>query len=506
MSSEFSSDHLDPPNSEVQQPAVQPGTFPAKGNHEDIDEDLRSDLALGEDRWGQSSYTCTPSPSMSMEKVPITISGLPVIIPVEAVYPLRAPLIPPPDPHLIFINPGIPLTDNLVNEIFDVYDEALGFYLLISGHLQIIVPDDFDFDHALSHKPRQFGGLNVSYIVQSLTPCARLMKESSEAQKQTEEDESVKVRASTPPVNPGAQVTASQPANAQASSSSRNDGIFNMSVGSAVHAVVKGSKSKDRFEARVGVMTKCKNRRYITIPTHVVTSALLAAKSPAFPGESWIKEATLFSTSGTKELGPIAETFDLDATQFPTGFSHDVSLVDVSDAPVDLVSGIKAPMPTTWLTHSDWESLKYHTTKLCLLNLTDSSSRAVSAVGQGIFRLQRPRKGLFSFSRRGKGKETNEDPGPWTMLVARSLLFRVHPQFRPNGVQSGTAVCVLEESDNGEKRAKLAGFTAFAQETSAIQCFDMEGDRLYSRLADGRVAFYGAFQVPEKLRDEHVIL
>lgn len=126
------------------------------------------------------------------------------------------------------------------------------------------------------------------------------------------------------------------------------------------------------------------------------------------------------------------------------------------------------------------------------------------AIGEGIFRLQQPRKSLFSVLRKNKEKEEGADV--WTSLVARSLLFRVHPSCRPSGAQSGSAVCILEESGDGTKLAKVAGFTSFAQETTAIQSFDIEGPRLHSRLEQGRVAFYGAFQVPAKLRDEHIIL
>jgi hypothetical protein len=61
-------------------------------------------------------------------------------------------------------------------------------------------------------------------------------------------------------------------------------------------------------------------------------------------------------------------------------------------------------------------------------------------------------------------------------------------------------------SEDGTPCAKVAGFIAFAQEVSVVQNFDLDGPRLYSRLEQGRVAFYGAFQVPEKLKNEHVIV
>ena len=288
---------------------------------EQIDEDLRLDLALEKDRLGQLSYSCTPAPSVSTDRVPLTISGLPVVIPVEPHYPLRAHLIPPPDPHPTFIDPGLPLLDqDFIDNIFDLYDEALGVYLLIGGRLQVIVPDDFDYHYALSHKPRQFGGLEVSYIVQSLTPCARLVTGGS--QQQTTEEESVETREPTQTVEQGAGMTVSPPTSIPAANSS--DAVFKMTVDSTVQVVVKGSRSKDRFESCVGVMTQCEDKQYVTIPTHVVTSALLAAKSPAFPGDAWIKEATLFSRNGTKEVG-----FDSVLFFFPP-FSTEKTLIESS--------------------------------------------------------------------------------------------------------------------------------------------------------------------------------
>jgi hypothetical protein len=128
-------------------------------------------------------------------------------------------------------------------------------------------------------------------------------------------------------------------------------------------------------------------------------------------------------------------------------------------------------------------------------------------VGQAIFKLQQPlrKRALFSV-RAGKNSVHGHAPDTWTSLVSRSILFRVHPEIRSPSAQSGTAVCILEKLDDGTKCARVAGFTAFVQEVSAVQVFELEGPQLYSKLLDGRVAFYGAFQVPEKLREEHIIL
>lgn len=85
------------------------------------------------------------------------------------------------------------------------------------------------------------------------------------------------------------------------------------------------------------------------------------------------------------------------------------------------------------------------------------------------------------------------------------MLFRVHPDFPTRGGQSGTPVCLLDESENAVPSAKLAGFSSFVQMVSDVQRYDMEGDKLDKRLSEGRVAFYGAFEVPRKLREMHTI-
>jgi len=60
--------------------------------------------------------------------------------------------------------------------------------------------------------------------------------------------------------------------------------------------------------------------------------------------------------------------------------------------------------------------------------------------------------------------------------------------------------------DKSTRIAKVAGFTSFAQMVSDVQRYDMEGDKLYKRLQEGRVAFYGAFQVPRELREGYRIV
>lgn len=260
-------------------------------NMESINEDLLLDMKLEEVHQFGKCWTCSPIDSVSTDKVPIVISDVPVVIPVESRYPLRAPVTPPPDPHPKFIDPTRQIPDNVISDIFKVYEDALGFYLLINGQLQIIIPDDFDYQYALSHRPREFGGLEVTYIMESMTPTAGITGQASVEVPQTLNNVSMPTESA-----PGASSTAGQ------SSASHIDAMLKLTIGSAIQASVKGTKLKDRYEGRIGLMTRMGDRTFVTIPTHVVTSALTAARSASFPGGSWINDVQIVSSNGNKEV------------------------------------------------------------------------------------------------------------------------------------------------------------------------------------------------------------
>jgi hypothetical protein len=94
----------------------------------------------------------------------------------------------------------------------------------------------------------------------------------------------------------------------------------------------------------------------------------------------------------------------------------------------------------------------------------------------------------------------------WMTLVARALLYRVFPDFGTPGGQSGLALYADMQREDGTPGPGVAGFQSFVQRSGHIQTYEMEGEQLDHRLRKGLVAFYGAFQVPEKMKKEHVIL
>ncbi|KAF3932404.1 hypothetical protein ABW19_dt0207967 [Dactylella cylindrospora] len=111
-------------------------------------------------------------------EVPLTIDGLPVVIPVPYRYaPLAGGVLSPSthDPRPERIDPSQPPSEEIVQDIFSTFGGCLGFYILINGFLQIVVPYDFEFEDPstdTTYIPTTFGGLKVSYVFPNLVPTA----------------------------------------------------------------------------------------------------------------------------------------------------------------------------------------------------------------------------------------------------------------------------------------------------------------------------------------------
>lgn len=94
----------------------------------------------------------------------------------------------------------------------------------------------------------------------------------------------------------------------------------------------------------------------------------------------------------------------------------------------------------------------------------------------------------------------------WKDLVSRAVLYRVYPDFDPPNGYSGVALYAEGMREDGTEGPGVVGFQSFVQRSGHVQNFEMEGGALEKRLKLGRVAFYGAFQVPEGLRKEFGIV
>lgn len=246
---------------------------------DNMPKELRWDLEFTVPFQSQPCWTLTPSSSLSQDQIPLTIAGAPVIIPVPYEYEIRPALIPPPDPHPRFISPNTPLPEEAIEEIFETYHYPIGFYLLLNGWLQIIVDDDFDYAYALSHLPQTFGGLRVSYIAKSLrTTASRTTAGPSMGTNDT---------FTTIAPNPVSMASIPTPP----------------CIGGVVEARVKGlRKAEERFQGRIGIMTECENKFYVTVPTHLMTEAWISAKGKSVPEVSWINEVAVSSPCRSIEV------------------------------------------------------------------------------------------------------------------------------------------------------------------------------------------------------------
>lgn len=253
-------------------------------------------------------WTCTPSKAIPISDIPLTVSGHPVVVPVQYHYPASAFTVPPPDPHPHLIDSSVEIDEDTVNDIFQVYEGAVGFYLLINGMLQLIVTEDFDFEYALSHLPNEFGGLRVSYIPQIMEPTAHRRHRSSLSSVEEEsipgQPESRQWDTASPAVEPQPPIH-SQMTNTSSPGIDRTpvqDNTINLKIGSMVHADVKRNKTVERFQGKIGLMTEENGRYYLVVSSHIFTKALIAAKSDQFPGENWKNHVAVIASSGGREV------------------------------------------------------------------------------------------------------------------------------------------------------------------------------------------------------------
>lgn len=276
---------------------------------DELPEEIRSAL-VREEPLGEIVWTFVAPSSNPEHDVPLRVDEIPVVVPVLFRYPLRNPLEPPPDPHPKFISPFQTLPGDLAKQIFDLYNEIVGFYLLVNGWLQLIVSDEFDYAYALSHKPNHFGGLKVSYAP------ARLLATADRSQNYMFSGRSVQTASGNssktlglPPTVERSEVmgenrppSTSQPYTAIPSSrSAYMDDQPPLVIGSTVRISMSGVGSTERVSGKIGVKVSMNEQLFYTIPTHLVTETVKLTKE-ATPIRDIIGSRTLKVHSGLQEV------------------------------------------------------------------------------------------------------------------------------------------------------------------------------------------------------------
>lgn len=172
-----------------------------------------------------------------------------------------------------------------------------------------------------------------------------------------------------------------------------------------------------------------------------------------------------------------------------------------SSATKDIISPLS---DLGWLSRESWHTLRQRSSAVKFHGHTESHRSAktlktsrpseVLVVGEGIF-----------LNQSGGKPSRDHDISTWKDLVSRALLYRVYPDFDPPNGYSGIALYAEGTREDGSEGPGVVGFQSFVQRSGHVQSFEMEGGALEKRLKLGRVAFYGAFMVPEVLKKEYAV-
>lgn len=267
-------------------PQILPNVFPA---------DLQDDIEFNDRGHEVSTWTCTPSDDVPSDGIPLRVNGHPVVLPVKYTYPLTTMFSSPPDPHPLFISPFAQLSDEDVHHIFSTFPTCLGFYLLVNGFLQVIMPGDFNYEEGIPGLPSDFGGLKVSLIPETVCPTA------GEASASSPTTTTTSTRTRFERIFGHSSAHSSVAGSAGHSSTD----AFGISVGSTIRAIVPGSKSKQRFEGKIGVAITPRDdisKKYITTPTHLLTDAVIASKTMSLDSDAWRKDVKVCVASTSAEV------------------------------------------------------------------------------------------------------------------------------------------------------------------------------------------------------------
>ncbi|KAK7182602.1 hypothetical protein PSPO01_11392 [Paraphaeosphaeria sporulosa] len=437
-------------------------------------------------------WTCMPLEDCEPEQIPLTIAEAPVVLPVDHQWPPIGGVHPPPDPR-----PSAPidcwneLPMDTIRDLFLTFEGSLGFYVLISGLLQIIVSETFDTTWASSHLPHKYGGLKVCYITNTMEPT---MLQSNVA--------------TTPRTGVSSQTQTSR----LMSASKQARSAQTLQLNDFIEARVS-STSRERFAGRIGLKVEKDGQPFLVMSSHVITEAIL---SKSFFGlnrdpmkrlqEDWNKHTEIWA--GNAKIGTIAKSFDQDAEYYPTGFNHDVTLIRPNATAS--FADVKSPIGDLgWLCRDGWSSLRQQPSAIRILGPTETDRAAkcikcntnseAIIVGEGIF--------FNQTSSAGAKPARKHDLSTWKRFVSRAVLYRVNPDFNPPNGYSGIALYADGTREDGTQGPGIVGFQSFVQKSDHPQKFNMpEGPHLERRLKEGRVAFYGAFQVPDELRRGYNIL
>lgn len=221
--------------------------------------DIEYHATTGTNQRTRGCWTYASSDNGVTSHLPLTIANVPVVLPVHYRWPPVGGIQPPPDPR-----PSLPidcraeLSVKIIQDIFSTFEGSIGFYLLINGLLQILVPATFDTAWASSHLPHKFGGLRVCYIEQSL--------------EETMIPSQVQTSRSRSPLLPLSSLF--RPSRS----------VQPLQINDLIEART-GSSTREKFSGRIGMkVVSRQGEPLLLMSSHVITAAILGK---SFLGTNW---------------------------------------------------------------------------------------------------------------------------------------------------------------------------------------------------------------------------
>ncbi|OSS44690.1 hypothetical protein B5807_10528 [Epicoccum nigrum] len=451
--------------------------------------DIEYHATTGTNQHSRGCWTYASSDNGVMSNIPLTIANVPVVLPVQYRWPPVGAVHPPPDPRpFLPIDCRAELSMEVIQDILLTFEGSIGFYLLINGLLQVLVPATFDTAWASSHLPHKFGGLRVCYVEKSLE------KTMTPSQVQTSRSRS--------PLSPLSSFfrpsRSAQP----------------LQINDLIEARA-GSSTREKFSGRVGMkVVSRQGEPLLLMSSHVITAAILGK---SFLGtnwnplkrlqDDWNDHADIWARGA--KIGRIAKSYDKNAEIYPNGFNHDITLIRSTNPTA--IEGVTSPVQGLgWLSKDAWSSLRTQNSFLKILGTTEAhrdvkcikcnlQSEAM-IVGEGIF--------LNQIAAAGSTSLRDNDELTWRKMVSRAVLYRLSPDFDPPEGYSGIALYAENgKREDGSTGPGVVGMQSFVQRSMFAQTFNMPQNATMERhLRQGRIAFYGAFQVPDDLRANYTIV
>jgi len=290
-----------------------------------------------------------------------------------------------------------------------------------------------------------------------------------------------------------------------------------LKLNDSIEARPLANYQRAKHSGRIGIKVVKDGTPFLVMPTHVITEAIMAKSMRNYvSGRSqsdraqklrrdWNKYADIWAGNG--KIGTIHKSFDEEADIYPNGFNHDITLIKPTSSTA--VKDVASPLANLgWLNHDSWAALRRQTTKVKILADTKGTRSAKSIRGSRPSDVLVVGEGIFLNQKAAAGDSTSlkeHDISTWKDLVSRALLYRVYPDFDPPQGYSGLALHAEGVRQDGTVGQGIVGFQSFVQRSGHVQNFEMEGPALERRLQVGRVAFYGAFEVPAELKTYDIV-